>query len=250
MVLWIRKIDQTVYLSERADLRGFFDHWIAKAMGYKGRKVIPNGVAPEERGTDPAEFRRTHGIPDAQFIFLCVANYSRRKDQGFAIRAFRAAKLTDAVLVFIGSEFNSDSARFQAEDAALPDAAKYGRVVWLENIDRISTLDAFAACDAFVLSADHEAQPIALLEAMREEKPWVARDAGCIAEMPGGICVHSESEMSGQMVRLSAEPDLCKSLGQQGRRAILALYNRRQYISSYVGLLEELTGHPHPQPKN
>jgi glycosyltransferase involved in cell wall biosynthesis len=246
MVLWIRKIDQTVYLSERADLRGFFDHWIAKATGYKGRRVIPNGVDPNERGTDAIGFRQAHGIPVNHFMFLCVANYSRRKDQGYAARAFRAAKLTDAVLVFIGSEFNSDSARFQAEDEVLPDTAKHGRVIWLENIDRPSTLNAFAACDAFVLSADHEAQPIALLEAMREEKPWVARDAGCISQMAGGICVRSESDMGSQMARLTTNPKLCETLGQEGQNAIRTSYNHQQYIESYCTLIQELTGQSSP----
>jgi glycosyltransferase involved in cell wall biosynthesis len=242
MLTWIHKIDRTVYLSEKADFNGFFDHWIAKAIHYRGRKVIPNGVDPRLRGINPAGFRVEHGISDKQIIFLCVANYSRRKDQGYAARAFRAAAIPNSVMIFIGSEFNNDSVRFKEEDDRLPFREKSGRIIWLEKIERARTLDAIAACNIFVISSDHEAQPIALLEAMRESKPWIARDSGCISEMPGGVCVCTEAAFAQQMVRLAAYPELQAQLGIQGREAVEKIYNRQRYIDSYCELVSEVTG--------
>jgi glycosyltransferase involved in cell wall biosynthesis len=241
MFAWIHRMDRTVYLSEKADLRGFLDHWIAKAVHYEGRRVIPNGVDPDLRGTNPDGFRKAHGIAENQTVFLCVANYSRRKDQGYAARAFRAAAIPNAVLIFIGSEFNSDSARFQEEDGRLSDREKPGRIIWLEKIDRSTTLDAFAACDIFVISSDHEAQPIALLEAMRESKSWIARDSGCISEMPGGVYVHTEGEMAEQMIHLASNQNLRTALGRQGRLAVEQTYNRQHYLDSYCKLVSEVT---------
>jgi glycosyltransferase involved in cell wall biosynthesis len=240
MVKWIRNIDRTVYLSERADLRGFFDHWLTKATRYQGRRVIPNGIDPEERGTDPEVFRKDHGIASNQFLFLCVANYSKRKDQGFAARAFRSARLSNAVLIFIGSEFNSESERFQKEDASLEEFDRVGQIIWLQGQSREDTLNAFAACDAFVLSANHEAQPIAILEAMRESKPWIAREAGCIADMPGGICVKTEAQMAHAMKHLTINSDQAHKLGTTGRLAIENFYNRAAYVESYCNLVSEL----------
>jgi len=240
MVKWIRNIDRTVYLSERADLRGFFDHWLTKATRYQGRRVIPNGIDPEERGTDPEVFRKDHGIASNQFLFLCVANYSKRKDQGFAARAFRSARLSNAVLIFIGSEFNSESERFQKEDASLAESDRIGNIIWLQGQSREHILNAFAACDAFVLSADHEAQPIALLEAMRESKPWIARDAGCIADMPGGICIKTEAQMAHSMRHLAVDTDQDLKLGTTGRQAIETCYNRAAYVESYCNMVSEL----------
>jgi glycosyltransferase involved in cell wall biosynthesis len=240
MAFWLRRIDRAVYLSNRADLRGFFDHWIAKSTRYQGRRVIPNGINPDERGTNPESFRLEHGIDSEQTMFLCVANYSRRKDQGFAARSFRAARMPNAVLVFIGSEFNHDYARFKAEDDSLTDSAKIGRIIWLEGQSREKTLNAFAACDAFVLSADHEAQPIALLEAMRESKPWIARESGCISEMPGGIFIKTEAEMTAEMQQLTADKDLRETLGEAGRNAIETVYKREKYEESYLRLVQDL----------
>lgn len=242
MFFWIHQMDRTVYLSERADLRGFVDHWIAKKAHYAGRRVIPNGVDPDLRGTNPDGFRKNHGISENQTVFLCVANYSRRKEQGYAARAFRIAAIPNAVMIFIGSDFNSDSARFQEEDARSPVRENSARIIWLEKIDRNTTLDAFAACDVFVISSDHEAQPIALLEAMREERPWIARDTGCISEMRGGVCVRSEGEMAEQMISLADEPHRRSALGIQGRQAVEEIYNRQNYIDSYCELVSEVTG--------
>jgi glycosyltransferase involved in cell wall biosynthesis len=240
MTKWIRSIDRAVYLSERADFRGFFDHWLAKATGYEGRTVIANGIDPEEHGTNPEAFRRKHDISSDHFLFLCVANYSRRKDQGFAARAFRKARLPNAVMLFIGSEFNSESDRFIKQDESLAESDKVGTIIWLEGQSREETLNAFAACDAFVLSADHEAQPIVLLEAMRESKPWIARDAGCIADMPGGICVKNESQMAHTMKHLTCHSKQARDLGTVGRKAIKNYYNRSAYVERYCSLVNEL----------
>lgn len=240
MVIWVRDIDHTVYLSKRADFRGFFDHLLTKATGYKGRRVIPNGIDAELCGNNPEAFRQQHGISPDQFLFICVANYSRRKDQGFAARAFRLAKIPNAVMLFIGSEFNSESERFIKEDESLPESDRVGTILWLAAQSREETLNAFAACDSFVLSADHEAQPIAILEAMRESKPWIARDAGCIADMPGGICIKTEKQMALAMKNLMADSEKARNLGMIGKQAIANHYNRSSYVKSYCSLVSEL----------
>lgn len=242
MPFWLRDIDRAVFLSERTDLHGFYDHFLAKLARHPGRRIIANGIDPGERGDGHSKFRSDHAIGANQMLFLCVANYSRRKDQGYAARAFRQAALADAVLVFVGSQFNEDYLRFRAEDDSLPGDKKLGRIVWLENLDRNTTLDAIAACDTLVLSANHEAQPIVLLEAMRESKPWIARAAGCITEMPGGIAVHSEREMAHEMTLLVSDAKRRDYLGKQGREAVEHFYNRKRYIDSYCELIMETCG--------
>jgi glycosyltransferase involved in cell wall biosynthesis len=240
---WIFQFDRVVYLSKYADMSAFFDHSIAKRLGYRGRRVIPNGVNLEERATAPASFRDALGIMPDQIVFLCVANFNSIKNQGFAARSFRLAAIPGSILVFIGSQFNEFSKRFQNEDSLNCPGEHPGKIVWLEKQTHVATLNAFAACDAFVLSSESEAQPIALLEAMREAKPWIARKAGCIPEMPGGICVHTEEEMAKQMVHLANDQNLRAALGKRGRQAIEETYNRQHYIDAYCQLVSEVTGH-------
>ena len=244
MCMWLSRLNRVVYLSEYADLHAFFDHSIAKRLGYRGRRVIPNGVNLEERATAPASFRDALGIMPDQIVFLCVANFNSIKNQGFAARSFRLAAIPGSILVFIGSEFNEFSQRFQTDDAVNCPGEHPGKIVWLEKQDRVATLNAFAACDAFVLSSESEAQPIALLEAMREGKPWIASRVGCIPEMPGGICITSESAMSAAMKTLAADPTLRESLGREGAAAITKTYNSKAYQQAYCQIIEELAG-PH-----
>ena len=240
MIQWMHDFNRIVYLSEQSDFHGFYDHLIAKATGYNGRRVIPNGIDLSERGDANSDFRLMHGIPEDAFVLLCVANYSPRKDQAHGARAFRKAAVPGAVLVFIGSEFNEHSRKFQAEDEVTSSAPHLGNIIWLEKQTREATLDAYAACDSFLLSAYHEAQPISLLEAMREAKPWIARKAGCIARMEGGICVKTENEMAAAIQSLAHDAGLRERLGQEGSYAVATRYNRQAYIESYRKLVEEL----------
>jgi glycosyltransferase involved in cell wall biosynthesis len=242
MLSWMKKIDRVVYLTEQRDWKAFYDHRLASFINHSGIRVIHNGVDPGAKAPVSNEFRESLGIPKERLLFLSVANYSRRKDQGFAARAFRQAGIPNATLVFIGSEFNEWSSKFQQEDSRTRNGSDLGKIIWLEKYDRESTLAAFAECDAFLLSADHEAQPIALLEAMREKKPWIARDAGCISEIPGGMCVRTEKEMAQQMILLAKDPILRASLGEQGQLAIEETYNHQHYIHTYCKLVSEVVG--------
>lgn len=242
MCVWIFRFDRVVYLSEYTDMRAFFDHSVAKCLGYRGRRVIPNGVNLNELATAPLKFRQDFDIEPEQIVFLCVANYNFLKNQGFALRSFRMAAIPNSILIFIGSEFNELSNQFQNEDKIAAVADHPGRVIWLEKQDRESTLNAIATCDVFILSSKSEAQPIVLLEAMREAKPWIACMVGCIPELPGGVCVRSEREMAEQMIVLANDQNLRTTLGKQGRDAIEKTYNRQHYLASYCDLVAEVTG--------
>jgi glycosyltransferase involved in cell wall biosynthesis len=240
MLMWIKRIHRWVFLSSRPDFRTFYDLWLAKAIDHPGIAVIPNGVAALDRDSLVQSFRKQMGIPQSSVFFLCVANYFPGKDQAFAAKAFRQAAIPGSCLVFIGSVFNEFSAEFQKADApyALPEAP--GKIIWLEKQARETTIAAFADCDVFVLSSYREAQPIAILEGMAHHKPWIARRAGCIPELPGGFCVKSEKTMARAMKILATDSNLRLHLGQLGRDSVDTLYNRKMYNSSFCRLVRDI----------
>jgi len=242
MLSWVRKIDRWVFLSPKRDLHGFYDHWLADKISHPGITIIPNGVSMPDPSRKMGTFRSTHGIPSGAPFFLCVANYSRRKDQGYAVRAFRRAAIPGSHLVFIGSEFNESSARFQVEDAKIAKAFPPGKIHWLQKVSREETLAALADCDAFVLSANHEGQPIVLLEAMAHEKPWIARKAGCIEELPGGLCVSTVRKMAETMKKMAADSGQRARLGWEGAMAVQRRFSRQEYSQSYCQLVGRLVG--------
>lgn len=242
MLTWYKQLDRVVFLSSKVDGRAFYDQFLAKFCQHKGIRIIPNGVdVPELPMNHLAQsFLDYYRIGRAKYLFLCVANYSWRKDQGFALRAFRKAAIPDSTLIFIGSEFNECSAAFQRSDTASHSSTHSNQVVWLEKVNREHTLGALQACDVFVLSANHEAQPIALLEAMSYAKPWIARQAGCIEQMEGGLCVRSVSGMAKAMRQLATNSVLRFELGAVGRQAVKQRYTSAQYGAAYCHLLSEL----------
>jgi glycosyltransferase involved in cell wall biosynthesis len=240
MLAWIRKFDRWVFLSPQKDLHGFYDHWLADKISHPGITVIPNGVELPDSLPKTDSFRSAHKIPLGSPFFLCVANYSRRKDQGYAVHAFRRAAMPGSHLVFIGSEFNDSSARFQQQDCQAAQSSPPGKIHWLQNISREEALAALAECDVVVLSANHEGQPIVLLEAMARGKPWIARKAGCIGELSGGLCTKNRKTMSKAMRQMALNPNLRKKLGQEGRAAVEAKYQRKDYEEHYCRLVEEV----------
>lgn len=240
MLRWARYIDRWVFLSQQCDLDAFFDHTLARFIRHPGIRVIPNGVEPFDHTNTPRSFRSAHHIPEDAFVFLCVAYYSQGKDQGFAVKAFRKANIPASVLVFIGTEFNQWSKKFQEMDDDIPATKKCGRIVWLDKQTREDTLSAFRESDAFVLSSKLETQPISILEAMSFGKPWIGRKAGCIASLPGGVCVTSRLSMAKAMREIAGNLKFRSQLAQQGLRAGSEEFSIQKNAAAYNNMLTEL----------
>jgi glycosyltransferase involved in cell wall biosynthesis len=240
MLRWIHRIDRWVFLSPQYDFNAYFDHTLARLARHRGIRIIPNGVGSLDSGQAGATFRATHGIAKDAFVFLCVAYYSRGKDQGLAVRAFRQAKIPGSVLVFIGTEFNEWSRKFQNADSIVPASERFGRIVWLEKQTRSDTLAAYRESDALVLSSHLETQPIVILEAMSLGKPWIGLRAGCIPTLPGGLCVRSQYSMAQAMCRIAGSAELRSRMSAEGQKAAMESFSREKIADSYRLLLKEL----------
>ena len=244
MLSWSRHIDRWIFLSTQRDFDAYLDHTVARLLRHPGVKVVPNPVAKPRQSEAEGAFRKKHNILPGALLFLSVGYYSRGKDQGFAVRAFHQAAIRGSVLVFIGTEFNEWSERFQRIDYNIPAGRKTGRVIWLERLTRAETLEAFLDCDIFVLSSYLETQPIAILEAMVRGKPWVARAAGCVSRMAGGLCVRSVPAMARAMALLAENPSLRRKLGEIGQRAASDEHDPKIFRQSISSLVEELGQSP------
>lgn len=239
MLRWIKKIDRWVFLSPQTDFRSFYDHWLAQKIHHPGIRVIPNGLDPARRGMG-SRFRDALGIPKDVLVVLCVGYFSRGKNQRLALEAYRDAALPNSRLIFIAPESNDwmDLCRNIARHIRWL-AADMG-VLWLTGQSRESTLDAFAGCDIYLSASTGETQPISILEAMRESKPWIAMRAGCISEFPGGVCVSSLQEMVSALRRLAAQPKERDHLGQAGRQAVESKYSTECLDTAYSQLVKQL----------
>ena len=75
---------------------------------------------------------------------------------------------------------------------------------------------------------------------MSFSRPWIARDSGCISEMPGGIVVQNTTAMSEAMLRLAKDSDLRAELGRSGFSATQEVYNKDKTAFAWIKLIEGL----------
>ena len=235
----MRRYDRVVFLSKKHDWNRFFDHRIAKLSGYRGSRVIPNGTDVNPVRGSVEQFRKTH-VHGTGLVVCCVANYVRLKNQAVALRAFRKARLKDATLILIGSEFNAYSRELQLLDEQLRSSYPNGTVLFLEKLDRPTTLAAYAACDVFMLTSKTEAQPTVILEAMAAGKPYLSTNVGCASELPGGIVTDGERALAAALVSLQNDEAIRLTLGATGRKAVLETFSREKVLDAQEHMILEL----------
>ncbi len=235
----IRLYDRVVFLCARQDLDRYLDHTMAGLIRYAGIRIIPNGTDLNPARSDPHDFRAKYH-PGSGILVLYVSNYTPGKNQALALRAFRKARLDGATLVFIGGSHNDYSASLKTLDEELKTSYPEGNVVFLEKLDRPTTLAAYAACDVFLFTSISESGPIVILEAMSAGKPFITTDVGIVRELPGGIISNKEEGLAKALNSLSKDQTKRKSLGKAGRQAVVERYSREMVWKVQDDLIHEL----------
>ena len=231
--------DRVIFLNKRRDWNRFLDHNLAILSRYSGIRIIPNGTDAEPARSSTDEFRLACNAAD-QCLVLCVSNYLPGKNQALALNIFKKARLADATLVFIGSSFNDYSATLMALNEKLRRDYPEGRVIFLQQLDRMTTMAAYAACDIFLFTSKSEVAPFVILEAMAAGKPFVSTDVGCVRELPGGIIANGEENLITALACLRNDKAKRQALGAVGRQAVLDQYSREKVLDAQERMIREL----------
>lgn len=234
-----RLFDALTFLSSRADYGRFFDHKVAKLFRHPQVVIMPNSVADSFFESPQRSFRVHYSITQ-KYMFVCVANYSPRKNQKLAIEAFARASIPAAALVFIGSEVNE----YYQELASLSDKVilpKGSVIKLLTGIPREYTIAAVQEATASVLTAKEETQPIFLLESMTAGTPFISTRTGCVEEMPGGIIAGTLESIAAAMNLLVRDPVKNATLADCGREFAARFCRHYKMIDMMERLIEELS---------
>lgn len=209
MSRWIPQMASLVVLGKSPHFFRGVDHWLANQIRYNRIHTIPNAVKALPK--HPLAFRAVHHL-EGKLVLLCVAGFCQRKNQLLVLEAFKRAAIGNSVLVLIGPEKNDYSEKILAASKSLSSS-----VLVLVGLKRIEVESAIQACDVAILGSKSEMQPIFLLEAMSEGKPWICTKVGSVDELEGGLITGQSSRDIARAICQMNDPALRQKLGTMAK---------------------------------
>jgi glycosyltransferase involved in cell wall biosynthesis len=226
-----------------------------KNLSHDRIAYLPNGVDTNRfSGGNGANFRAQHGIASDAFVVLNISRIDSQKNQHVLVEAFTRLIKTNpsARLVLIGPETQPDYAkrvRATIHAHGLQHAAQI--LPGLRNDDP-ALLDAYQACDTFVLPSMHEPFGIVVLEAWSAGKPVIASRIGglkhLIRDEHNGLFfdVECESEvehLTDQLKRLSENKALREYLATNGQHEARRNYDWQRIHTQQEGIYQQAEAH-------
>ena len=201
---------------------------------------LPNGVDCAKFATgDGAAFRAKHRIPPGAFLVLNLSRIDAQKNQLLALEAFAKlrAQPANSFLFFIGPETQPDYAeKLRAFIAANQLGDRVKILPGMRN-DNPELIQAFHACDVFVLPSMHEPFGIVVLEAWSSGKPVIASRVGglqaLVRDGETGFFIDPNAgdaaiDLAAKLNRFATEPELKNKIGAAGLREAKSKYDWTQ----------------------
>lgn len=165
--------------------------------------------------TSGARFRRKYGL-EKQKIILFVGRKELSKRYDMALEAVELLADQRVQLVMIGRDIDQR-----------PVSSPYA--CWLGEVDRQDLLDAYEACDIFLLPSENESFGMVFLEAWARRKPVIGnRSCGPVAclidDGANGYLCSTPPEIAARIAHLLANPQLAARLGEAGYQKVVTRY--------------------------
>lgn len=198
---------------------------------------LPNGVnrARFAKG-DGERFRREHGIPPQSFLVMNISRIDAQKNQLMLLKAFARLRTRrpESQLVLMGPETQPNYAREMREWIQKSGLGSCALVLPPAGHGDQCLVDAYHACDVFVLPSLHEPFGIVVLEAWSCEKPVVASRVGGLQQVvrdgENGLLFDpvrpdAADELAAHLEGLAARPEWRQRLAESGRRDVESRYD-------------------------
>ncbi len=220
---------------------------LSRLDGFRGNRieVVENGIdLSRYRGTESPEVIRARlGLNSQRKYIAMVARFHAVKDHAMLMRAFRrvANVRIDVDLLLAGDGPLRESLQTQAKEVGMADRVHFLGV-------RRDVPDLLRAADLFALTSVSEAASLTLLEAMAASRPVVVTDVGgnpeIVRDGVDGLLVPrgDDSACAKAMLRLLADPETAKRMGQSGSHRVAQRYTLNNTISAYHQLYKKLVG--------
>ncbi|MEI7533281.1 MAG: glycosyltransferase family 4 protein [Verrucomicrobiae bacterium] len=198
---------------------------------------LPNGVdCAKFTNSDGAAFRAKHGIPAGAFLALNISRIDAQKNQLLLLEAFAKfrAQTANAFLILIGPETQPTYAQNLRDFIAANNLVSCVKLLPGMRNDNPELLQAFHACDVFVLPSMHEPFGIVVLEAWSSGKPVIASHVGglqaLVRDGETGFffdpnATDAATDLAAKMNRFANEPGLKSRIGEAGQREAKSKYD-------------------------
>jgi glycosyltransferase involved in cell wall biosynthesis len=216
---------------------------------------LPNGVdcAKFESG-DGAAFRAKHGIPSGAFLALNISRIDTQKNQLLLVEAFAKlrARLPNAFLVLMGPETQPAYAAQLREVLEVSRLAQCARLLPGLRNDNPELIQAFHACDVFVLPSMHEPFGIVVLEAWSAGKPVLVSRVGglqaLVREAETGFFIDpnaadAAADLAAKLELFAGQPELRARIGASGRDEARSRYDWARIGQQLEGLYRRAEEH-------
>ena len=208
-----------------------------QALPHDRVAYLPNGVdCARYAAGNGAAFRAKHGIPASAFVVLNISRIDPQKNQRLLVEAFvrLQAQCPAARLIMIGPETDAEYAAQLREFIAAQGLGASVRLLPGLRNDEPDLIDAYHACDVFVLPSRHEPFGIVVLEAWSAGRPVVASAVGglcgLIREDETGWFIDPNAAaaaeaLADKLQRLATTPAACERLAAAGQREARTRYD-------------------------
>jgi glycosyltransferase involved in cell wall biosynthesis len=208
-----------------------------KQLSHDRIAYLPNGVDCAKFATgDGAAFRTKHGISSGAFLALNISRIDAQKNQMLALEAFAKLRMQqpEAFLVLIGPETQPDYAKKLRDFIAANNLGDRVKILAGMRNDNPELIQAFHACDVFVLPSMHEPFGIVVLEAWSSGKPVIASRVGglqaLVRDGETGFFIDPNSsdaatDLAAKLNRFATEPELKNKIGANGLREAKSKYD-------------------------
>lgn len=196
----VRKRTELLAVMNKADIE------IANKYSLGREVVFLNGMGLDAKkfpllsAEEIAAQRERLGAIDGGVLFLCVGEFSARKNQSAIIEAFAKLKRMDCKLIFAGEGELLEQCKAQAQELGIGD-----KTVFLGHCSNVNLL--YRACDCLISASRFEGLPFNVMEALYCGEDIIVSDVkgNCdLSENFGGIYRYGDIERLTELMESAA----------------------------------------------
>jgi len=210
---------------------------------------IPSGVSLDKFSSgNKTRFKEKYNISANERILLCVGSFYPQKNELLLVKAFKIVKMSmpDLKLILIGVVY--DEKYMEQLRSEISSSGLSGSIIILTGVgfDNQDLVDAYSACDIFVLPSRYETFGIVILEAWAAGKPVVCGRVGgpiyFVKDRENGYFfdVNSAEDISQKITEVLRNKDFAEALAKNGSESVKK-YSWEQIVREYIDLYEVIS---------